>query len=296
MRWSRTFGVGLGLGVLGRELSAQSAPAADVSATAEFSKAVRRATARYQEQAAAITDGYRRIGPDFPSMGEHWISIPLIVSGTVDPDHPPILEYATLEGRPTLVGVAYTQLLRSGLPAAPLPALPADWHYHAGTVDEESFILGHAGHAGRAHAGAGAEGPRIAVLHAWVWVDNPAGLFATDNWALAYLRLGLPVPPRVGPVPATLALALAAGGESYFQTLLELRYHPEPEEVRAVRELLADQAAAIREEVAPGRAPAPEALTRRWLDLEGAIRAGCRSCDVAGHPLFGAFPEPHSGH
>lgn len=274
----------------GGELVAQSAAGAGPAA-AEFVSRVRAATARYQDQAAAIADGYRRVGPDFPSMGEHWISVPLIVGGTVDPDHPPILEYATLEGRPTLVGVAYTQLVRSGLPDAALPARPTDWHYHAGTVNEESFILGHA-EAGHGHAAP--EGPRIAVLHAWVWVENPAGLFATDNWALPYRRLGLPVPATAGPAPASLAMALAAGGEGYFRTLLQLRYHPPPEQERAIQDLLTEEATAIRTLATSSAPPGPEALAARWRALEGAIRARCPACGDDDRPLIGPSAEPRA--
>jgi len=287
MPWIRTLRIVMALTVVASRLRAQSAPPGDDTVVARFATAVREATARYRDQAAAIADGYRRIGPDFPSMGEHWISIPLIVSGTVDPLRPPILEYAPLHGRPTLVGVAYTQLLRSGRPTAPLPASPDDWHYHAGTVDEESFILGHA--AGHAHLES--EGPRIAVLHAWVWADNPAGFFATDNWALPYLRLGLPVPRRVGPTPVSFALALAAGGEGYFRTLLQLRHHPSPEQAGAIQDLLARQAAAIGAAVASGRPPEAGELTRLWVELERSIRAACPSCGDGSQPLFGPFPE-----
>lgn len=250
-------------------LPAQSDPGA-------FVAAVRDATRRYADQSLAIADGYRKVGPDFPSMGEHWISIPRIVRGTVDPLQPPILEYATLGGRPTLVGVAYTQLVRDGLPTAPLPA-PADaWHYHAGTVDEESFILGHAsgGH------GAGPGGPRIAVLHAWVWMDNPAGLFATDNWALPYARLGLPFPDGgEEPSGATLAAALAAGGERYLGRLLRLRYRLEGDEARGVDTMLVEQAAAIRGALtAAGPAPPSDILDAAWRDLERALAHRCASC------------------
>jgi len=288
MWWIRTFQLAVALTTMAGELPAQSTRSTDDTAVASFATAVREATARYQDQATAIGDGYRRIGPDFPSMGEHWVSIPLVVSGTIDPEHPPILEYATLRGRPTLVGVAYTQLLSAGSPAALVPASPDDWHYHAGTVDEESFILGHAG-TDHEHPESG--GPRIAVLHAWVWADNPAGFFATDNWALPYLRLGLPVPLMVGPTPASFALALAAGGEAYFRTLLQLRHHPSPEQARAIQDLLARQAAAIREEVASGRPPEAEELTRLWVRLERSIRESCPSCGDGSQPLFGPLPE-----
>ena len=35
-----------------------------------------------QDRAVAIADGYRQIGSDFPSMGEHWINIGLLFDGS----------------------------------------------------------------------------------------------------------------------------------------------------------------------------------------------------------------------
>jgi hypothetical protein len=89
-------------------------------------------------------------------------------------------------------------------------------------VDEESFILGHAGSAQGAEP---TPGPRIAVLHAWLWLENPAGLFATDNWALPWHRLDIAPPTGSGEAtPTGLVAALATGGRDYFLTLLRLRF------------------------------------------------------------------------
>lgn len=261
---------GLLLGAMA-PLAAQSDPAA-------FVQAVREATRRYADQSVAIADGYRKVGPDFPSMGEHWISVSRIVRGTVVPLEPPILEYAMLGGRPTLVGVAYAQLVREGLPTSSLPA-PADaWHYHAGSVDEESFILGHAS----GEAASAAAGPRIAVLHAWVWIDNPAGLFATDNWALPFARLGLPLPTAARePSEVTLAASLAGGGERYLATLLRLRHRLDDVESGRVDSVLAGHAAALRRALAAGSSSsALRQLQAGWRDLEHDLTDACPSCGL----------------
>jgi hypothetical protein len=251
------------------------------STQAAFVQAVRDASRRYQDQAAAIADGYRRVGPDFPSMGEHWISVPLIVTGAIDPLRPPILEYITASGRPVLVGVAYTQLVGAGSPAALLPAPAEAWHYHSGTVDEESFVLGHAASAS-AHNRAG---PRIAVLHAWVWFANPAGLFATDNWALPYLRVGLPPPPTgSGPSPPALAVALAAGGGAYFEVLLRLRHALPAGTAAQVAEILREHATRLRGRLeaasAAGLPPDDAGLARAWDLVEADIRGACPVCSL----------------
>jgi len=272
----RISGVLLALSLAGSPAAAQSA--ATTEEVGEFVASVRAATARYRDQAAAIADGYRRIGPDFPSMGAHWLSISIVVRGEVDPLHPPILEYVTVAGQPVLAGVAYAQLVREGLPRAPLPAPPSAWHFHEGTVDEESFILSHVERSAAVAADSGR--PRIGVLHAWLWLENPAGLFATDNWALPWHRLGIPPPEWVGASsPAGLAAALAAGGEGYFITLLRLRQRLTMEQGNRVAAVLERHALGLRvllqAETAQGQ-PAPEAeLAGAWSAAEAELRTIC---------------------
>jgi hypothetical protein len=230
---------------------------------AAFVLAVRDATARYRDRQAAVSDGYRKIGPDFPGMGEHWISVPLLLEGGLDPRRPPILEYAMIDGAPTLVGAAFAVLLQPGEspPSAGLPVDRAAWHYHGGTVSEESFVLGH---AQQEHGSP--DKPRVAVLHVWAWLDNPAGPFATDNWALPYLRLGLE-PPTDPPRAATAhALALAAGGVGYYEALVGAAGG---EPARATPLL---QAAAADVRILLDRQAVPAAAAR-WMQLRDEVSA-----------------------
>jgi hypothetical protein len=214
---------------LGWLLSAQ-AP----DSVAAFTAAVRAATERYREPSVALAEGYRRLGPDFPGMGEHWVNAALLVNGVRDVAHPPILEYAILEGRRTLIGITYAVLVTDRFDAPrdfPVPA--SAWHFHGGTLDEESFILSH---EGLRHAAT--TGPRIAVLHAWVWLENPAGVFTTDNWALPFARFGLAPPPGV-PEASARAAALAGGGDAYIAALVRAVRHPDSAGDARVREVLA---------------------------------------------------------
>ena len=266
------------LSLAGGPLAAQSHPAPGEVDT--FVSTVREATGRYRDRAAAIADGYRRVGPDFPSMGEHWVSVPLVVRGAVDPRRPPILEYVLVDGAPVLAGVAYTQLVRGEAPSARVPAPASAWHYHAGSVSEESFILGHAARTGGQPSAAG---PRVAVLHAWVWMENPAGLFATDNWALPWHRLGIVPPPGSDePTPAGLAAALAAGGRDYFLTLLRLRHGMQGGQAGRIASLLDRHAADWRGRlgrIAGGGLPVPAAeLSTSWTLLEEELRLECPGC------------------
>lgn len=220
---------------------ASGALAAGASAQTDFTTVVRAGTARYQDQAAAIRDGYRQVGPDFPSMGEHWVNASLLVSGVLDPARPQVLEYADVGGHPTLLGVAFAVLVDSSPPTG-LPVPPSAWHTHAGTVDDESFVLSHAEAQG--HHYRRPSGPRVAILHAWVWLDNPAGLFATDNWAVPFARLGFAAPEGVS-AAAGRGAALAAGGVRYFATLVRVVGRPDSAEQTKLDTLLATEAALV---------------------------------------------------
>jgi len=179
-----------------------------------FLAAARSGTARYQDRAAAIQDGYRALGPDAPGMGQHWINPSLVLAGRFDAARPQVLTYILVGEQPVLAGVAYAIPTRGGEGAPEEPVGASAWHYHGRTVDEESFLADHH------HAGEGA-GPdtRVAVLHAWAWVPNPAGAFEPDNWALPFARLGATPPPGAG-AAAGKALSLASVGRPFFLKVL----------------------------------------------------------------------------
>ena len=256
-------GLILALTGLANQAAAQESPS---PSRQDFIAIVREATARYRDRAVAISDGYRPIGPDFPGMGEHWISVPLLLKGEVDPRRPPILEYATLGNEVTLVGAAFAVLLKGGErpPSGAIPVAETDWHYHSGTVSEESFVASHAA-GGHQHD----SGPAIAVLHVWAWYQNPDGPFATDNWALPFARLGLPVPSSEPSTDAWHAVALAAGGERYYLALLAASDTAPPDS--AVREHLGSAASALRELLARGDAEL-DLAAQRWKALRHSVR------------------------
>jgi len=185
------------------------------SGTVNFLARARASTARYRDREEAIFDGYRPIGDDFPGMGEHWIQIGRIFSRRVDAAHPAVLEYATIEGRPTLVGVAYALALLDGESAPEFPA-PHLWHQHTGTVAEETDLLTQ---VMTAHSEM--HGARLVMLHAWIWLPNPAGIFASDNWALPFVRAGVPVPRADPGAVAGRAISLVSGGDVFYAGVFE---------------------------------------------------------------------------
>ena len=173
----------------------------DSASVARFVAQARATTARFQDINVAIAENYVRIGPDFPAMGEHWVRGESVMRSDSTP-MPSILTYAMIGGRRTLTGVVYTIVLHAGEKVPEMPPL-AEWHDHVGTVDEESLLLGHS-HLGDTDGA----GLRLAVMHAWIGLTNPAGMFATDNWALPFARVGIPAPPNASP-RAARAVALA---------------------------------------------------------------------------------------
>jgi hypothetical protein len=235
----------------------RAAPAADDAAVAAFLAQARAASARYHEQRQAILDGFRRLGPDFPGMGEHWVHPGRTVNGTLDIARPQALSYTSIDGRPVLTGVIYARPLGPGEapPEFPLPGLP--WHDHVGAIDEESVLLHQA-------MSAEASGFRLSMLHAWVWTENPDGLFAADNWALPFVRLGLAVPERI-PVAAARALSLPVGGDAYHHLLF-----------RALT-----QAGQARDEAALAELRRTRARVELWLDARQAPGAPPSEAELA---------------
>ncbi len=232
----------------------------------DFLAQARRGTAAFRESENARAAGYRPIGPDFPGMGQHWVHPSLILRDTPDAAHPTVLEYAEIGGRLTLVGVAYAVLVKDGAPPTSLPVPASAWHFHQGTVEEESFI--------RSHAGFGHDmpGPKIAVLHAWIWLDNPDGLLATDNWALPYARLGYR-PPSQPSHAAARAMALAAddGGRLYLEALLHAVGQPSDDEMKALAIVVARHQMEARAHTA-NVAELERCWRALWNDVETTVR------------------------
>lgn len=256
-----------------------------------FVTAVRQATARFHDRGIAIREGYRKLGPDFPAMGEHWIQPGLVIDGAVDPARPPVLTYATLEGRVTLTGVAYTLPLGRGEEPPPFLGRTDVWHDHSSRVDEESLLLNHRPGAPRGHGssdgrgGAGGHGgnvgpgdhdagpppgPRLAMVHVWAWVESPDGVLAQHNRALPFRRVGLPVPSE--PPPAVhRALSLAGSGADYYEALLVAATDGTPADRARFRRALEGHRARVETWVAENRggAPPPDrtALVAIWRSL-----------------------------
>ena len=251
------------------------------AAAEDLMRTVREATAKYHDHDVAVADGYRRIGGDFPAMGEHWIQIGLLFGGRRDPARPEFLTYVTVAGRPRLTGVAYAAALLPGESPPDGPWAAMVWHDHVGTIDAETLIA-HGEHAG--HDGGEGARPRLAMAHAWVWLPNPAGDFAADNWAIPYFRLGLDTPVDA-PLACAKALALVSGGAAHLAAVVESAGARAPSERRAVEKALARSQRSVRDVLqgARGRLDASQLARlstvwdRLWTDLDRALPIATRS-------------------
>jgi hypothetical protein len=117
---------------------------------------VRRATARYHRVEEAIEDGYVDIGLFVPQMGWHYLRTDLL-DGVFDPEHPELLVYADgANGERRLVAAEF---------GIPIPASPSAPEGFSG--DDDVWDM---------NTGAG-----LWTLHAWVWYQNPAGMFNPTN-------------------------------------------------------------------------------------------------------------------
>jgi hypothetical protein len=226
----------------------------------------RAATEPYQDRNVAIASGYRRVGPDFPSMGEHWLNTRLIVEGAFDVSRPQMLTYVEIAGRPVLTGVVYAIPLQKG--ESPPGAFGPEglWHEHNGTVDEEGLVPEH--HSTPSTG----EGTRVSFLHAWIGIRRMDERFAAENWAIPFLRLGLGI-PREFPNGASRALSLIAGGQSFF---IQLLGESGETSIRYFDECTSIVSSVIAETRSQGRALSDrdlERLDEAWQHLVGQVAA-----------------------
>jgi hypothetical protein len=115
----------------------------------------RRATAKYHDIANALADGYVNGNLHTPGEGHHYIN-PLLVDGTFNPEQPEVLLYASRPGEAGLRLVAVEYVVPNTFPVPEGFSGDDDvWE------SEEPFP--------------------IWVLNAWIWLNNPNGVFSFLN-------------------------------------------------------------------------------------------------------------------
>ena len=182
--------------------------------------AVRAATERYRDHRNAVADGYKLFGADGPLMGEHWFR-PDLVKQPLDLARPATLQYAVINGKRELIGVAFNVYQRPGEPLPEGFAGSSDhWHVHDIPKLAEALVANRPllrravqRRAAEGKVGAGDHRSQLVMLHAWVWSDNPDGMFAQQHRTLPYLRAGLPADwAKSGSAAAAWGVSLVRNG------------------------------------------------------------------------------------
>jgi len=163
---------------------------AELENTAAALEQARQATAKYQDLHAAEADGYQMVGGDMPGMGIHYVL-------TMEPkrfeiEKPPILLYvkdSAQSGEYSLAGVGYLWNAPEGPDGQPLnspfPKSLAVWHRH-----ENICVLPHLENPhGLSESQCREQGGHFIaktqwLVHAWIWKDNPTGVFSPENPSL----------------------------------------------------------------------------------------------------------------
>lgn len=137
-------------------------------------QAVRAATARYHSLTVAEGNGYTLLkdaagiaciaNPGVGAMGVHYASNALVTAGQVDPLKPQALVYEpAANGQLHLVAVEYVVFQQQWDASHPAPP----------TLFGQAFMLNPAGNRFGL--------PAFYSLHAWIWKDNPTGMFSMWN-------------------------------------------------------------------------------------------------------------------
>ncbi|HEY2825389.1 MAG TPA: hypothetical protein VGI83_07590 [Gemmatimonadales bacterium] len=163
---------------------------------------VRQTASAFQDTAQARAAGYiplsiGRVGDRTPFQGEHWLMMPRILRGDSTLTEPPFIMYAQVNGKLSLVGVAYSERIGHEEPTPHgLAGQEAEWHLHQSclNVPGEGFVLADGVEDCRERGGQPTP-KQIAMIHVWSGISSPDGIFAHDNPALPFVAVGLKPPP-----------------------------------------------------------------------------------------------------
>lgn len=161
---------------------------ADLAKVAAVIAATTAATSKYTDIRLAIAGGYthRTAFTPYAHFSNYYNAG--LANSIFDPTRPTSLLYAIVSGAPTLGGVMYTA------PAGDTPAqlaqlLPStivSWHQHLNVCYVGgSLKVGVSQSACQAQGGRWAPGSQW-MVHAWIYISNPDGMFAIKNPALPW--------------------------------------------------------------------------------------------------------------
>jgi len=143
-------------------------PPSDDKHSGDLVQAVRKSTSRFRDVKMAEAEGYSLMfgcvsGPDSGAMGLHYVNLPLVGDGVLDPARPEIVIYeAQPDGRLRLIGADFLVFADA-------------WHANNSATPE---LMGQLLHLFESPNRFGL--PAFYTLHVWAWKHNPNGVFV--NW------------------------------------------------------------------------------------------------------------------
>ena len=167
--------------------AAASVSFAEMKSTVADLERARQATAKYKDIHLAEADGYQQLGTEFPGMGIHFVRTLEVKNFEIE--NPPILLYhhdPSAPGGYSLVGVGYLWNAPEGPDGQPVnPPFPkslAHWHRH----DNICMLAGLDNPHGLNESQCREKGGHFVaqtqwLVHAWIWQDNSAGVFTSQN-------------------------------------------------------------------------------------------------------------------
>lgn len=129
---------------------------------------VRKATAPFQDVAAAEAAGYGLFhgcvsGPQGGAMGVHYVNGDLVGDGELDASRPEALLYEAKKGKLVLVGVEYVVIAETwDAKHDTPPMLMGQLFHYVGSPNRYGL-------------------PPFYELHVWAWQSNPNGVFSDFN-------------------------------------------------------------------------------------------------------------------
>jgi hypothetical protein len=139
--------------------------------------AAKRATAKYRDIAVARANGYFKVTQFIPGLGEHLVNLG-IPTFLFDPARPQVLLYKPVGGQLKLAGVAYTYAHVNDTPPDGFAGGSDVWHYHQNLCFTGGVVT---------IAASKTDCPGVFqqqtswLLHAWIWIANPRGVFTEYN-------------------------------------------------------------------------------------------------------------------
>ena len=167
---------------------------------------------RFQDSGVATYEGYVHYdGYDTFSMGEHWYKKEVYESSTCSGSDPSHLQYLNIDGKRTLIGTGYICIPETyESEKNKMFDNSIVWHTHGpewclfpnGSTEDYRDLADALPNkltsldwqaVCRSEGGTPAL-QNVRMLHTWNWIPAPNGRFTHENFAIPFLRVGLPTP------------------------------------------------------------------------------------------------------